>query len=101
MPSDFRTLNLAIEFARECAHAKMPRHLKDQLMRSSSSIALNLAEGSAKDSRADRFKSYRIALGSFRESEVILKITGANREPLATLTRKLAGHITNLCKSFS
>jgi four helix bundle protein len=74
-------------------------HLKDQLNRSSSSVALNLAEGSAKDSRADRYRSYRIALGSFREAETILRIIEVKEVDLILITKKLAGQITSLCKS--
>jgi four helix bundle protein len=99
MPVEFRTLEIAIEFARVCNVIKVPRHLRDQLDRSSSSVALNLAEGSAKNSRADRNRSYRIALGSFRESETILRISDAAKGDLELLTKKLAGHLTNLCTS--
>jgi four helix bundle protein len=99
MRSEFRTLETAIEFARICQKLSVPRHLKDQLNRSSSSVALNLAEGSAKDSRADRYRSYRIALGSFREAETILRISRSNSGALQILTNKLAAQITNLCNS--
>ncbi|HVK60145.1 MAG TPA: four helix bundle protein [Bdellovibrionales bacterium] len=99
MSSEFRTLNIAIEFARQCRVVKAPQYLKEQLDRSSSSVALNLAEGSAKGSRLDRYRFYRIALGSFRETETTLKIIGANTGQLEETRRKLAGHITNLCKS--
>ena len=99
MHSEFRTLETAIEFARICHKLPVARHLNDQLNRSSSSVALNLAEGSAKDSRADRYRSYRIALGSFREVETILRIVGIDQPTLRELTRKLAAQITSLCKS--
>ena len=99
MPSEFRTLEIAIEFAKTCSSLRVPVHLKEQLNRSSSSVALNLAEGSAKTSKADRYRSYRIALGSFREAETILKIASVKNKDLLSLTQKLAGHITNLCNS--
>ena len=95
----FRTLDLAIEFARQCHNVKIPRYLKDQLDRASSSVALNLAEGSAKSSREDRNRSYEIALGSFRESETILRIVDVENQSLKNLTHSLAGSITNLCRS--
>jgi four helix bundle protein len=90
---------LLAQIAKACQRLPAPKHLKDQLNRSSSSVALNLAEGSAKESRADRYRSYRIALGSFRESETILKIMEAKQPRLIELTRKLAAQITKLCKS--
>lgn len=99
MATGFRTLDIAIEFAQACGVARLPRHLQEQLNRCASSVALNLAEGSAKSSRADRYRSYRIALGSFREAETILRIADIKSAQLKVLTRKLAGHITNLCNS--
>ncbi len=54
----------------------MPHHLKDQLLRASSSIALNLAEGSAKPTLRDQMKYYFIAFGSLRECQSILSLYG-------------------------
>jgi len=50
MRKDFRTYQIAVEFYRLCTAIKLPRHLKDQLQRSASSVALNLAEGSGRGS---------------------------------------------------
>jgi four helix bundle protein len=47
--------------------------LRDQLVRASSSVALNVAEGSGRFGR-DRVQHYRIAYGSARESLAILNI---------------------------
>ncbi len=101
MPEKFRTLEVAIEYARVCSKLRLARHLKDQLDRSSSSIALNLAEGSAKGTRGDRYRYYRIALGSFRETEVILRIAQCDHGPLEILRSKLAGSLVNLVMSES
>lgn len=57
----------------------VPAHLKDQLKRASSSIVLNLAEGSAKPTEKDRKKFYSIALGSYRETQAILQMTQQHR----------------------
>ena len=40
------------------------------------SITLNLAEGSAKTSNADRKRFYEIALGSLREAQALIDILG-------------------------
>jgi four helix bundle protein len=70
----FYTLELAIEVYELSKNLRMPSHLKNQFLRSCSSIALNLSEGSAKPTRADRKKFYYFALGSLRESQTILKL---------------------------
>jgi four helix bundle protein len=44
MRKNFRTYQLAVEFYRSAKTLQLPRHLKDQLNRASSSVVLNLAE---------------------------------------------------------
>jgi len=73
----FFTLELAIEVYELSINLRLPSHLKNQYLRACSSIALNLSEGSAKPTRADRKKFYYIALGSLRESQTILKLHGS------------------------
>ena len=87
MLQNFRTHNLAVEFYQECKKETLPFHLKDQLMRAASSIALNLAEGSAKPTLKDRQKFYRIAFGSLREVQSIMQL-----EEIRSLERK-ADHL--------
>jgi four helix bundle protein len=60
----FRTYQISLNFYQSCRLLKLPRHLKDQLDRASSSVALNLAEGSAKPTRRDQMKFFFIAFGS-------------------------------------
>ncbi len=74
MLQKFRTYQLALDFYHQCKKTQLPFHLKDQLMRASSSIALNLAEGSAKPTHKDRMKFYRIAFGSLREVQAIISL---------------------------
>jgi four helix bundle protein len=64
----FRTLDLAIQYCSLVENINIPSNLKSQLLRSASSISLNLSEGNAKLSFADKKRIYQIALGSFRES---------------------------------
>ncbi len=53
---------------------KIDRHLKDQLMRASHSVPLNIAEGNGKLSPADRRRYFQIASGSARECAAIIDI---------------------------
>jgi four helix bundle protein len=49
-------------------------HLCDQLMRASTSIALNLAEGAGKHSKPDKRRYYLTARGSATESAALLDV---------------------------
>ncbi|MAZ47352.1 MAG: hypothetical protein CME65_02235 [Halobacteriovoraceae bacterium] len=53
--------------------------MKDQLLRASSSVALNLAEGNARRTNKDRLKFFNIALASLREVQMICKLEDLNR----------------------
>ncbi|MCM2279754.1 MAG: four helix bundle protein [Oligoflexia bacterium] len=75
MFTQFPTYNLAVQFHQACRSAKMPGYLKSQLLRASSSVALNLAEGSGKDSPRDQQRFYSIAMGSLRECQAALDLS--------------------------
>ena len=53
MLENFRTYQLAIQYYRLVKRLELPKHLKDQLLRSSSSIVLNIAEGTGKPTLKD------------------------------------------------
>jgi four helix bundle protein len=86
MLRDFRVFQLAKEFHWECRELKVSKYHRDQLVRASSSIVLNLAEGSAKRTAIDQRRFYNMALGSVREYEAIL---GLEKIEDAELFRKL------------
>ncbi len=71
MLKNFRSYQLAVKFYKLCEKLKAPKHLQDQLLRASSSIALNLAEGGERVTDADRRRFYRMAMGSIRECQTI------------------------------
>ncbi|MGE3309971.1 MAG: four helix bundle protein [Limisphaerales bacterium] len=50
------------------------RHARDQMLRASQSIPLNIAEGNGKLPSPDRLKSLRIALGSALECAAALDV---------------------------
>jgi four helix bundle protein len=72
MLKNFRSYPLAVELHRECKAKSLPLYLKDQLLRASSSIALNLSEGSAKPTAKDRRRFYVIAFASLREVQALI-----------------------------
>ncbi|MBT3524828.1 MAG: four helix bundle protein [Bdellovibrionales bacterium] len=72
MLQNSRTFQLSVTFYQECQKMKLSRHLKDQMDRASSSIALNISEGYGKATYRDQRKYFHIALGSLRESQSIL-----------------------------
>jgi four helix bundle protein len=71
---NFRAYQLAVDFYRLCEKTRGSRHLHDQLLRASSSIVLNLAEGSERGTDPDQRRFYRMAMGSIRECQAILDI---------------------------
>jgi four helix bundle protein len=74
MLKNFRTYHLAVEFYQLCSNISLERHLKDQLNRAASSVALNLAEGSGRSSAREQKRFFDIAMGSLRESQAVLDL---------------------------
>ncbi len=94
----FRTYQLAVEFYQRTSKLSAPVHLRDQLARASSSVALNIAEGAGRwDTPTDRKRFFRMALGSLRESNAILDLLDV-KEPRV---RQLADSLGALLYSLS
>ena len=74
-------------------------HLKDQLFRAASSIALNLAEGRGKGSNKDQARFFQIAFGSLRECQAVLTLADLERSEAWQTLDKLAAHLFRLIKS--
>jgi len=85
-----RTYNLAVQFFREVKTTQLPCHLKDQLMRASSSIVLNLAEGTGRRTMKDQRKFFYNAFGSTKECQAIIEIFS---EQFTAAQIDLADHI--------
>lgn len=99
MLSQFRTYQLAVEFHDACRAVKMPGYLKSQLLRASSSIALNLAEGSGKPTGRDKVRFYSIALGSLRECQAALDLAPTRHPCLISRADHLGASLYKLCRS--
>jgi len=95
----FRSYQLSVKFYREARAQSAPRHLKDQLMRAASSVSLNLSEGSAKKSSADRRRFYEMALGSVRECEAIIELLEPTSQALKEPVDILARHVYKLVRA--
>ena len=100
MQSNFRTYQLSVQLYRECSKLKLPHYLKDQVLRASSSVALNLVEGNAKRSPKEQRRFFEISFGSLREVQSILDLANVQSE-INVLADKTAAHLYKLLKHFS
>jgi len=98
MLKNFRTYQLSVEFYHECLKVKLPSYLQDQLLRASSSVALNLAEGYGKLTRKDQRKFFHQSFGSLRECQAIFDLHPGNPQ-LKIKSNHLAACLHKLCKS--
>ena len=97
MIENFRTYSIAVEFYRLTGALRLPGFLQDQCRRASSSIALNLAEGAGRSSKADQARFFSIAFGSLRECQAILELADPDSKVMA-LSDKLAAHLYKLIR---
>jgi four helix bundle protein len=99
MINHFRTYKLAVEFHRSVRDVKLPDYLKDQLLRSSSSVALNLADGSGRATTKDQLRFFAMAMGSLRESQAALDLAPGNQSSLTQLADTLGAHLFRLIRA--
>ena len=93
----FKTYELAVAFYRECTGVKAKAYIRDQLERASLSIVLNVAEGAAKPSKAEKKRFYSIAYASNRECQAILNILGEKK--IFEKADVLGAHLFQLMRS--
>ena len=97
MLKDFKTFQLATEYYQICKGLRLPHYLKEQLLRAASSMALNIAEGSAKRTPEDQRRYYFNALGSLRETQAILTLERIQNKKLDELGNQLGACLFRLC----
>ena len=97
MLKNFRSYQLAVQLHQSCKAKALPHYLKDQLLRASSSIALNLSEGSARATKKDRARFYTIAFASLREVQAIIDLE-ENIADLSTHADVLGAHLYKLTR---
>ena len=100
MQNRFRTYDLALKFYHLSRTLKLERHLKEQLARAAASIALNLAEGRGRATKADQRRFFHIAFGSLRECQAILALADRPCNAAVDLADVLAAHLWCLIRSY-
>jgi four helix bundle protein len=98
MLKDFRAYQVSIQFYQRCKTFPVPLFLKDQLLRASSSVAMNLAEGSGKLSPKEQRRFYSISFGSLRECQAIFEMERIQDDELLALADKLGAMLFKLCR---
>ena len=71
---NFRCFQLAKDLYHECKSLPVKGHQRDQLLRASLSVCLNLAEGNGKQTTKERRRFFYIALGSQREVQCLIEL---------------------------
>ncbi|MBS1963859.1 MAG: four helix bundle protein [Bdellovibrionales bacterium] len=99
MLQKFQAYQKAKEFHWACRTLRLTRFLRDQLLRASSSVALNLAEGSGKRTRAEQRRFYTIALGSLRECQAILELERIEDSNLSKRADELGAMVFSLSRA--
>ena len=93
---NFRTYQYAVSFYQATERLAVPGHLRNQLLRASSSVVLNLAEGAGRFGKRDQKRFYQIALGSFRECQAILELSAISTDELLELADRLGASLFTL-----
>ena len=98
---NFRTFTLAVDFSKRAKALSLSGPSKDQFIRASMSIALNLAEGRGRFSNKEQKRFFHIAFGSTRECQAIMMIEDLEDTEEFKLLDKLAASIFCLIKNAS
>jgi four helix bundle protein len=72
--------------------------MQDQLLRASSSVALNLAEGSGKRTPADQRRFYSMAFGSLRECQAKIELEQITNDEVRILGSQLGAILYTLSR---
>jgi four helix bundle protein len=71
MTNNFKTYDLAVKLYRIVEQIPAKPSLRDQLLRASESVVLNLAEGRGRHTSKDQARFFAMALGSIREVRAV------------------------------
>jgi four helix bundle protein len=98
MLENFDAYQIAKQYYWECKLLKLPQFLQDQLLSASSSIALNVSEGSGRRTPADQRKHYAYAYGSLQECRSILELEKIEAPTLIKLGDRLGAILYTLSR---
>lgn len=101
MLKDFKTFMLAVSFYNSCKKLKLNKILYLQLLRASSSICLNLAEGYGRPTYKDKRRFYYISMGSLRECEAVMIMENIKDENILENLDHLARSLYKLLNNVS
>jgi four helix bundle protein len=96
MLEKFEAFQIAKQYYWICKETKVLRFLQEQFLRASSSIPLNLAEGSGKRTMQEQRRYYSIALGSLRECQAIVELERIENPHLKDLGNQLGAILFTL-----
>jgi four helix bundle protein len=96
---NFKTLDLAVEFFDLIEKLGVTGPLREQIIKSSSSISLNLAEGNAKYSVKEKRRFYQTAYASLKEAEVTLRLLKVNDSTVLQAADTLGANLYRLMHS--
>jgi len=99
MLTNSRTFILANSLHDECTKLKLPYYLRDQILRSSSSVALNISEGYGKSTYADQRRYFHNAMGSLRETQGALILAKLENSSVFKLADHLGASLYRLIKT--
>jgi len=98
MLEKFGAYQAAKQFYLACKSVKVPFYLQDQLLRASSSVVLNLAEGAGKRTFQDQRRFYSIAFGSLRECRAVFEMERIEDPNLHQLADELSAMLYALSR---
>jgi four helix bundle protein len=98
MLKDFIAFELSKRLYQRCKTVRRPHYVKDQLLRASLSISLNLAESSGRRTEKERLRYFTMALGSLRECEALVELEEIRDTETQDLLRQLGAILFKLCR---
>jgi four helix bundle protein len=101
MNTNFHTLELAIELHQKVMKIHLPGFRSDQILRSSQSVALNLAEGAGRFTKNEKRRFYRIAYGSLKETIVLLRLANVQDQGTLHLADRVGASVYKLIRSLN